>query len=71
MIIIFSFCWNSFIPPIPELLLFVVKERLKGLNYNIECFREGVGYTGEGDRYMYYAKKGHVIEVSQHFLPSL
>ena len=49
-------------------MLFVVKERLEGLNYNIEFLGEGVGYTGGGgDRYIYYAKKGHVIEVSQHF----
>ena len=28
--------WNSLIPPIPGLMVFVVKQRLEGLNYNIE-----------------------------------
>jgi len=33
-------------------MLFVVKERLKGLKYNIDFGGEGWGYTGGGDRYV-------------------
>ena len=31
----------------------------------------GYGYAGEGDRCVHYAKRGHCIEVSQHFCLSL
>ena len=30
-----------------------------------------MGYTGEGNRYVHYAKRGHFTEVSQHLCPSL
>ena len=58
--------------PTSESMLFVVKERIEGLKYNIDL-GEGWGYTGGGDRYVHYgnAKRGHFIEVSQHFCPSL
>ena len=51
--------------PTPESMLFVVKERIESLKYNIDL--------GGGDRYVHYgnAKRGHFIEVSQHFCPSL
>ena len=52
-------------------MLFVEKERLKGLNSKLQHWvlrEEGGGGGGApGDRYIYYAKKGHFIEVSQHF----
>ena len=31
----------------------------------------GLGYAGEGDRCVHYAKRGHCIQVSQHFCLSL
>ena len=61
--------WNSLIPPpapIPGLMMFVVDEWLEGLNCNIDFWGRGLAYTGEGDTYIYYAKKGHFIEVSPH-----
>ena len=30
-----------------------------------------MGYTGEGNRYVHYVKRGHFTEVSQHLCPSL
>ena len=27
--------------------------------------------TGEGDKYIHYAKRGHFMEMCQHFCPSL
>ena len=38
-------------------MLFLVKERLEGLTYNIEFFGEGVGYTGGGDTVLDFRKK--------------
>ena len=38
-------------------MLFVVKERLEGLTYNIEFFGEGVGYTGGGDTVLDFREK--------------
>ena len=39
-------------------MLFVVKERLEDLKYNIDFRGEGWRYTGDGDSYVHYAKKG-------------
>ena len=52
-------------------MLFVVEERLEGLNYNISL-RGGGGTQGEGiDNYVHYEKKGCFTKMSQHFCPSL
>ena len=59
------------IPSPPESMLFEVKERLKDPKYNIDFGGKGLGYTGEGDMYVHYVKRGHFTEVSQHFCPSL
>ena len=51
-----------------------VKERLEGPKYNIYLGGgggKGLGWTGEGDRYGHNPKRGHFMEVSQHFCPSL
>ena len=69
--LIISFCLSTINPPTPESTLFVVKERIEGLKYNIDFGGRGWGYTGGGDRYVHYAKRDHFIEVSQHFCPSL
>ena len=52
-------------------MLSEVKERLEGPKYNIDFGGKGLGQTGEGDRYVHYAKRGHFTEMSQHFCPSL
>ena len=41
-----SFCLNAVNPPIPESMLFIVKERLEGLKYNIGFSGRGWGNTG-------------------------
>ena len=51
--------------------LFVVKERLVGLKHNTGFGGRGWGYTRVGDCYVHCPKRGHFIEVSQHFCPSL
>ena len=48
-----------------------VKKRLEGPKFNIEFGGKGLGWTGEGDKYIHYAKRGHFMEVCQHFCPSL
>ena len=52
-------------------MLSEVKERLEGPKYNIDLGGKRLGYRGEGDRYVHYAKRGHLWEVSEHFCPSL
>ena len=52
-------------------MLFVVKERLVGLKHNTVFGGRGWGYTRVGDWYVHCPKRGHFIEVSQHFCPSL
>ena len=52
-------------------MLSEVKERLEGPKYNIDFGGKGLRCTGEGDRYVHYAKRGHFTDVSQHFCPSL
>ena len=70
---IISFYLNAVNPPpptpTPESMLFVVKERLVGLKHNGFGGR-GWGYTRVGDWYVHCPKRGHFIEVSQHFCPS-
>ena len=61
---IISFHSNAVNPPTPESMLFEVKERLEGIKYNIDFGGRGWGYTGEGDRYVPNAKRGHFTEVS-------
>ena len=68
---IISFCLNAVNPPIPESMLFIVKERLKGLKYNFGFRGRGWGNTGGGDRYVHCSKRGHFKEESQHFCPLL
>ena len=58
-------------PPTPESMLFVVKERLVRLQHNTGFGGRGWGYTRVGDWYVHCPKRGHFIEVSQHFCPSL
>ena len=47
---------NSFTPT-RESILFVLEERLDSFKHNIGL-GEGVGFTGGGDRYVYYANNG-------------
>ena len=65
---LFKRCSHS----LPNQCLFVVEQRRDGLKWNIGLGGGGKGwwYTDtEGDRYVYYAKRGHFMEVSQHFCP--
>ena len=57
--------------PTPKSMLFVVKERLEGLKHNISFEGRGCWYTGGGDRIVHYSKRGHFIELFQHFCSSL
>ena len=57
--------------PTPESTLFVVQETLEGLKHNTGFEGRGCFYTGGGDRFVHCSKRGHFIEVSQHFCPSL
>ena len=70
---IISFFLNAVNPltPPPESALSEVNERLEGPKYNIDFGGRGLRYTGEGDRYVHYSKRSHLMEVSQHFCPSL
>ena len=43
-------------------MLSEVKERFEGPKYNIDFGGKGLGYGGEGDRYVHYAKRGHFWE---------
>jgi len=52
-------------------MLFIVKERLEGLKYNIGFRGRGWENTGGGDRYVHCSKRGYFKEESQHFCPSL
>ena len=52
-------------------MLFVVKERLEDLKYNIDFRGEGWRYTGDGDSYVHYAKKGPFYDRSVPTLLSL
>ena len=61
---IISFCLNVVNPPIPESMLFIVKERLEGLKYNFGFRGRGWGNTGGGDRYVHCSKRGHFKEES-------
>ena len=45
-------------------MFFEVKERLEDIKYNIDFGGRGWGYTGEGDRYVHNAKRGHFTEES-------
>ena len=69
--ILFHSILNVVNPPTPESMLFVVKERLVGLKHNTGFGGRGWGYTRVGDCYVHCPKRGHFIEVSQHFCPSL
>ena len=40
-----------------------LKKRLEGPKYNIDFGGKGLGYRGEEDRYVHYAKRGHLWEV--------
>ena len=68
---IISFLLNAVNPLTPKSMLSEVKERLEGPKYNIDFGGKGLGQTGEGDRYVHYANRGHFTEMSQHFCPSL
>ena len=46
--LIFSFCLNTINPPSPESMLFVVKEGIEGLKYNIDFGGRGGDTQGEG-----------------------
>ena len=53
-------------------MLFIIEERRGGLIYDFGFGGSAWGYTGEGDKYIHYAKKRrHFMEVFQHFCPSL
>ena len=45
-------------------MLSEVKERLEGPKYNIDFGGKELGFRGEGNRYVHYAKRGHLWEVS-------
>ena len=66
--------WNSLIPPPPpnRRINDVCSKRMTWGSTLLHWFLgEEMRYTGGGDRYIYYSKKGHFIEVSEHFRPSL
>ena len=58
-------------PPTPESMLFVVKERLERRKYNIDFRGRAGGTQGKGIDMSTLQKRGHFIEVSPHFCPSL
>ena len=64
--LIISFCLNTINPPTPESMLFVVKERIEGLKYNIDFGGRGGDTQGGGG-----IERDHFTDVSQHFCPSL
>ena len=47
--LIISFCLNAVSPITPESMLFVAKERLQGLKYNIDIKRRGGGRQVRGE----------------------
>ena len=42
-------------------MLFMIEERRGGLIYDFGFGGSGWGYTGEGDKYIHYAKKGVIL----------
>ena len=66
---IISFCLNAVNPPIPESMLFTVKERLEGLKYNFGFRGRGGGTQGEGIG-MFTVQKGVILKKSLNtFVP--
>ena len=61
---------NALNPPTPESIMYVMEVRLDGLKHNIFGARRW-RYTGGGDKWNHYTKKGYFIAVCQHFCPSM
>ena len=67
-----QFCYKAVYPPPPESMLFADEVRFKGLKHNNDLW-EGWGRVTQGQAkdMSTMQKRGHSMEVSQHFCPSL
>ena len=68
---IISFYLNAVNPPHPRINVVCSKRKTCGSKHNTVFGGRGWGYTRVGDWYVHCPKRGHFIEVSQHFCPSL